>query len=169
MRIATRLSLMSIGAACILLIIGLTSYISVTNLISDNQLSSHSRQELNMLLYNLSDTVSTQRAYMITGQEIYLDAYRGLIGSTNESLQKIRQLLSDNPMQSQRVDKLSALVKERLASLEVTNLLYQEKGAEPAFHRVRTGHALQFRAALHKSIDEIKGAEIELLQLREKD
>ncbi len=170
MRIATRLSLMSIVAACIVLIIGLTSYISVSNLIADNQLFSHSRevlQELNMLLYNLSDAVGTQRAYMITGQEIYLDAYRALVASTNESLQHIRVLVADNAAQSFKVDKLSSLVKERLASLEVTNQLYQQKGAEPAFYRVRTGNSLKFRMALHRAIDDIKLSETELLQRRE--
>src|ERR1700722_5576763 len=123
MRIATRLSLMAVGAVCIILIIGVTSYISVSNLIAANQLFSHSRevlQELNLLLYNLSDTVGTQRAYMITGQEIYLDAYKALVASTNDSLQQIRQLVSDNPAQSYKVEKLSLLVKERLASLEIT-------------------------------------------------
>lgn len=161
---------MAVGAACIILIIGLTSYVSVSNLITDNQLFSHSRevlQELNMLLYNLSDTIGTQRNYMITGQEIYLDAYRGLTGSTNESLQKIRQLISDNPVQSLKFDGLSALVKERLASLEVTNQLYQQKGIEAAFYRVRTGNSLKFRAAMLKAIDGIKSTEIELLQKRE--
>ncbi len=172
MRIATRLSLMFVGAACIVLVIGLTSYISVSNLIADNQLFSHSRevlQELNMLLYNLSDTVGTQRAYMITGQEIYLDAYRALVASTNESLQQIRQLVSDNPVQVFKVDKLGVLVKERLASLEATTQLYQQKGVEPAFYRVRTGNSLKFRIALHRAIDEIKSSETELLQKREKE
>ena len=172
MRIATRMSLMAAGAVCIILIIGITSYISVSNLISANQLFSHSRevlQELNLLLYNLSDSVGTQRAYMITGQEIYLDAYKSLVASTNESMQKIRQLVSDNPVQSLRVDKLGVLIKERLSSLDVTNELYQTKGIEAAFIRVRTGNSIKFRIALHRAIDEIKGSEVDLLQKREKD
>jgi CHASE3 domain sensor protein len=172
MKIATRLSLMFVGAACIVLIIGLTSYISVSNLIASNQLFSHSRevlQELNLLLYNLSDTVGTQRAYMITGQEIYLDAYKALVASTNDSLQQIRQLVSDNPAQAYKVEKLSLLVKERLASLETTNELYQQKGVEAAIYRVRTGNSVKFRISLHKAIDEIKSTETDLLQKREKE
>jgi CHASE3 domain sensor protein len=69
MRITTRLGLISTGAACVILIIGLTAYITVSELISDNKSFSHSRevlQELNLLLYNLSDTVGSQRNYMIT-------------------------------------------------------------------------------------------------------
>jgi CHASE3 domain sensor protein len=172
MRIATKLSLMSVGTVCIILIIGITSYISVSNLITANQLFSHSRevlQELNMLLYNLSDTVGTQRAYMITAQEIYCDAYHALVSSTNESLQKIRQLISDNPTQVLRVDKLSILIKERLASLEVTNELYQQKGFEAASYRVRTGNSIKFRINLHRSIDEIKASEVDLLQKRDRE
>ena len=172
MRITTRLSLISIGAACIILIVGITGYITVTNLIADNRSFSHSRevlQELNLLLYNLSDTVGSQRNYMITGQDFYLDAYKAIAGSTNDCLQHLKSLVSDNPSQSMKVDKLIILVKERLASLEITNNLYQNKGMEAAFQRVKTGPSLKFRAALHQAIDEIKASEIDLLQQREKE
>jgi CHASE3 domain sensor protein len=172
MRIATRLSLISAGAACVILIVGFTSYITVAELIVDNKSFSHSRevlQELNLLLYNLSDTVNSQRNYMITAQDAYLDAYKALISSTYDSLGRIKTLVSDNPAQSLKVEKLNSLVRERLASLEITNTLYQQKGVEAAFQRVRTGPSFKFRIALHKSMDEIRAQEIDLLQIREKE
>ena len=172
MRIATRLSLLIAGAICIVILIGGTSFVSVSELIKANKLVSHSRivlQELNLLLYNLSDTVGTQRVYIITGQEIYLNAYHALIASTNESIEKISQLVADNPKQSFRASKLNALIKERLASLETTVKLYKDKGKEAAFNRIRTGKSLQFRIALHESIDEMKQCEIDLLQAREQE
>jgi CHASE3 domain sensor protein len=172
MRLATRLSLLITGAICVVVLIGATSYVSVSDLIKANRLASHSRevlQELNLLLYNLSDTVGTQRAYIITGQEIYLDAYHALVASTNESIEKVSRLVADDQQQSFCASKLNALIKERLASLEVTVKLYQEKGAEAAFSRVRAGKSLQFRIALHKSIDEMKQHEISLLEARQQE
>ena len=172
MRIATRLSLISIGAACVIFIIGLTSYITVANLIDDNKSFSHSRevlQELNWLLYSISDTISTQRSYIITGQDAFYDSYKASASATNESLHQIKQLVSDNPNQTLKVEKLTLLVKERLSDLEVTTDLYQQKGAEAAFQRVRIGNSLKFRAAVSRAIDDIKEAEVDLLQLREKE
>jgi CHASE3 domain sensor protein len=172
MRVGTKLNLMGAGAAGIILIIATTSYISVSSLIEANKTVSHTKdvlQELNLLLYNLADAVTTQRGYVITGQEIYLDAYRANIASTNQSMADVRQLVADNPIQSLRADKLSALIKERLASLEVTTQLYQQKGMDAAFNRIRTGKSLQFRVLLHKAIDEMKKQEIELLQKRSEE
>ncbi len=51
MRVATRLSLLIAGAICIVVLIGFTSYVSVSDLIKANKLVSHSRevlQELNL-------------------------------------------------------------------------------------------------------------------------
>lgn len=172
MKLATRLGLLGAGTICVILLIGITSFFSVSDLIKTNKLVSHSRevlQELNMLLYSLSDTVGTQRAYIITGQEIYLDSYHSLVASTNESIQRVTQLVSDNPEQSFRASKLNALIKERLASLDVTVKLYQDKGSEAAYLRIRTGKSLTFRIALHKAIDEMKQYEIHLLQTRDQE
>jgi len=168
-RVATRLGLMAFGAAAVFLIIGATSFISVSSLIKANQWVSHSRQvlqELNMLMYNLSDTIASQRSYMITGQEVFLDAYRALVASTNESISKVEELVNDNPVQENRARNISTLIKERLASLEITTKLYQEKGVDAAFDRVKHGKSLYYRNVIHKAIDEMKQFEINLLQER---
>ncbi len=113
--------------------------------------------------------MGTQRVYIITGQEIYLDAYHALVASTNESIERVSNLVADNEDQSFRARKLNALIKERLASLETTVKTYQEKGTAAAFLRIRTGKSLQFRIALHKAIDEMKQHEIDLLQARDQE
>jgi methyl-accepting chemotaxis protein len=160
---------MATGVICVILLIGITSYISVNELIKANKMVSHSRevlQELNMLMHNLSETVCSQRNYLISGEEVYLDAYRSLTGATNSNINEVITLVADNPQQSFRARQLDNLIKERLASLEVTTSLFQQKGREAAFNRVRHGRSLQFRNALHKAIDEMKNEEIGLLQSR---
>jgi CHASE3 domain sensor protein len=169
MRVATRLSLMATGVISVILLIGFTSYMSVSELIKANKMVSHSRevlQELNMLMHNLSETVCSQRNYLISGEEIYLDSYRSSIADTIRDTDQVIVLVADSPKQSFRARQLDSLIKERLASLEVTTKLYQDRGREAAFDRVRHGRSLQFRNALHKAIDEMKKDEISLLQSR---
>jgi methyl-accepting chemotaxis protein len=172
MKVSTKLSLITGATAVIMLIVGITSVASISNLIQAIQWVSHSKevlQQINMLLYNLSDTVATQRAYIISDKQPFFDAYKSQIAATEANIEDLRALVSDNPEQLARLKKIEAHVRERLDSLETTIKLYKEKGSAAAFERIRTGKSLQFRIDLQKSIGEMKQYEIDLLDQRDKE
>jgi CHASE3 domain sensor protein len=170
MKVGTKLFLMSVGTAIIILVVGITSMVSLSSLIDSIHQVSHSRdvlQELNLLMFNLSDCIAAQRGYIISGQKPFLEAYDGLVVATNDSVSRIVKLVRDNPEQLARVDDLRATVKDRLASLQATCDLYKAKGSEAAFERIRSGKSLQFRVLLHQKIQTIKDTEQVLLEERE--
>ena len=170
MKVGTKLFLMSAGTAIIILVVGVISLVSLSSLISSNQQVSHERdvlQELNMLMFNISDCVSAQRGYIISGKKPFLDAYEQLVVSTRESVDRIENLVKDNPEQLGRINDLRGTVKERLESLETTCQLFRAKGSEAAFERIRNGKSLLFRVELHRKIEAMKQTELVLLQKRD--
>jgi CHASE3 domain sensor protein len=170
MKVGTKLFLMSVGTAIIILVVGITSMVSLSSLIESIHQVSHSRdvlQELHLLMFNLSDCISAQRGYIISGQKPFLEAYDVQVTATDDSVNKIEKLVKDNPEQSARVDDLRTTVKDRLLSLQTTCDLYKEKGSEAAFERIRNGKSLQFRVLLHKKIEAMMNTELVLLEERE--
>jgi CHASE3 domain sensor protein len=170
MKVGTKLFLMSVGTAIIILVVGITSMVSLSSLIESIKQVSHSRdvlQELNLLMFNLSDCIAAQRGYIISGQKPFLEAYDELVVATDESVNRIEKLVNDNPEQLGRMDDLRATVKERLASLQTTCDLYKVKGSEAAFERIRSGKSLQFRVLLHEKIQKMKDTEQLLLEERD--
>ncbi|HEY9679925.1 MAG TPA: CHASE3 domain-containing protein [Drouetiella sp.] len=172
MRVSKKLTLIAAGTISIIIVVGATSLLSVANLIKANEQVSQSKEivsELNLLLADLTDTVASQRAYIISGKEPYFDSYRRSIPATLECVDTIRTLVADSPTQSGRAEKLSALVKDRLASLDVTLQLYKTKGPQAAFDRIKNGNSLSFKLMLQSAIDEMKQHELALLEKRDHD
>src|ERR1700748_2105260 len=64
----------------ILLVIGLISWLTLNSLLSSNRAVAHSgevMQKLEQLLSTMKDAETGQRGYLLSGQENYLDPYKG--------------------------------------------------------------------------------------------
>jgi methyl-accepting chemotaxis protein len=169
MRVAGKLSLISGLTAAIVLIVGASSFYSVNTLIAANELVMHCKnvlQELDLLLFEVADAVSTQRSFVLTSDQAYLDAYKQQVAAAEQSLETIGKLEQGDPEQSARIAKLKALIKERFASLDLTINVFKEKGLEAAIQRIKRSSVLQFRIRVRESIEEIKQSELSLLNSR---
>jgi len=172
MRVAGKLSVISGLTAAIVTVVGATSYYSVSTLIAANDWVLHSKnvlQELDLLLYDITDVVCTQRSYILSGDPAYLEAHKTLIAATDQSLDNIAELEKSNPEQLERAKKLKSLIKERLASLEVTLNTYQQQGLDAAIQRIKRSSVLQFRIRVRAAVDEMKDYELSLLNHRTSD
>src|SRR5262245_7784830 len=100
------------GFAAALLVlgaVGLTSYLSTTNLLENAQGVSHSHEGLERLERVLSlvkDAETETRGFVLTGSEQYLNHYRSAFTDLAEDLKVLRRLTSDNPAQQRRLDRL---------------------------------------------------------------
>jgi CHASE3 domain sensor protein len=172
MRVAGKLSVISGLTAAIVLVVGATSYYSVSTLIAANDWVLHSKsvlQELDLLLYDVTDVVCTQRSYILSGDPAYLEANKSQVAATDICLNNIADLEKTNPEQTERAKKLKSLIKERLASLEVTLNIYKEQGLDAAIQRIKRSSVLQFRIRVRAAIEEMKEYELSLLQHRTAD
>ncbi|MHB8581248.1 MAG: methyl-accepting chemotaxis protein [Ignavibacteriaceae bacterium] len=153
----------------ILLIIGITSYTSITRTNDSVQLRIHSYkvlQELEGLLSSLKDAETGQRGYIITGEKNYLDPYNSAVTEINQQLKDIRNLTSDNPNQQHRLDILEPLITKKFNELSETITLRKDKGFQSAEKVVATDIGKQVMDEIRKVVVAMENEENNLLKIR---
>jgi signal transduction histidine kinase/DNA-binding response OmpR family regulator/CHASE3 domain sensor protein len=109
---------------------------------------------------------SGQRAYIISGQEVYLTEREREANRVRSALARIGQLTADNARQQLRGAALSQLAEERLQLLNKAVEEYRTEGFEKARARIRTGVSHVSMEALVKQIDAMDEEERTLLKER---
>jgi methyl-accepting chemotaxis protein len=161
-------------ALAALTVIGWISYRSTTGLIETAGLVDHSHQvleNLDQLLSTLKDAETGQRGYIITGEDSYLDPYNAAIGESDQILNKVKELTSDNPKQQSKLDTLEPLIKDKFAELQETIDLRKDpaKGFEAARQVVMTDKGKEAMDNIRKVIGEMEDEEHGLLKQRAED
>jgi PAS domain S-box-containing protein len=107
----------------------------------------------------LNQAESRQRGYLLTGNKRYLESYSTGVEKINQTLKTLRRLTADNPNQQQRLTLLESLTADKLAKLQETINLRQQKGSEAA-------RGQELTVAIHQIINEMEGEENALLRPR---
>lgn len=125
-----------------LVFISLISYKNIGKLIADSKWVTHTNEvkvKVFDLLSALQDTETGQRGYVITGDESYLKPYFNGRDSALIKLASLRNLIVDNEKQIARTDKISPLIKIKLAEMEESIQMRRSKGFAAAAEGVATG------------------------------
>jgi len=171
-----RLAYIGLGTAlAALLLVAAVSYWSIFGLREDFLWVSHTQEVLRHLagaLGHLADAEAGQRAYVITGQERYLEPYHlaeslFMGGKTAPHIAALRELTKDNPAQQERMGTLERLSRERLAGLAKTIALRREKGPEVAQARILTDVGKRIMDDIRRVIAEMSEEEQRLLRRRQ--
>ena len=80
------------------------------------------------LLTRAVDAETGQRAYLLTGEEVFLDPYRGARPDIDAYLKMLRHLTRDDPAQAVRLNTITGLVAARFAQLD-TGIALQRREA----------------------------------------
>jgi len=109
---------------------------------------------------------TSQRGYLLTGDEQYRQAYRAAVASARQAQAALRHLTLDNPAQQERLDELDRLVGIRLDLLAKTLAASRIEGVTAASVRngMKSGTAAMDR--LRADMDAVDGEERRLLHLR---
>ncbi len=153
----------------ILLIIGVSSYNSITRTNDSIQLRIHTYkvlQELEGLLSNLKDAETGQRGYILTGDKKYLAPYNSAVTLVNQQINDLRSLTSDNQNQQRRLDKLDPLIAKKLNELNETITLRSNKGFQPAQKVIATDVGKQIMDDIRSVVAKMENEENNLLQQR---
>jgi PAS domain S-box-containing protein len=150
--------------------IGWLAYRTSTNLITTENWISHTHEVIATLesgLAILTDAETSQRGFLLTGDEQFLQdsqkAQARIVGWT----EKIRRLTADNPDEQQRLDKLEPLISQRLAMLNDRIKLRQEQGLQAAASSVATREGKRIMDQIWQDVSKMRDAENELLLKRE--
>lgn len=156
-------------ALVLLLLAGGQLYRSFQEYVETSRWIAHTYQVLDALgdvTSDIRELESGQRAYLITGQELYLAEHESKADRIQSTLARIAQLTADNPRQQLRSAALSQQAQQRLRLLDKTLAIYRAAGFGAARDHVKTGVSRISREALVKQVDAMEEEERTLLKQR---
>jgi signal transduction histidine kinase/CHASE3 domain sensor protein len=112
---------LAVVPAILVLIVGALAYQQARRVIGDVRDVERSHaiiERSDELLTRAVDAETGQRAYLLTGQEAFLDPYRGARADIAVAIDSLRALRKKDPPQLARLDSINRLVGERFALLE---------------------------------------------------
>ena len=107
--------------AILVLLVGALAYQQASRVIADVREVDRSHaiiERSDELLTRAVDAETGQRAFLLSGQDIFLDTYRGADADIRVALDSLRNLRQREPGQLARLDAIERLVAERFALLD---------------------------------------------------
>ena len=107
--------------AILVLVVGALAYDQARTVVRDVQDVERSHaiiETSDALLIRAVDAETGQRAYLLTGDDAFLEPYRGARDDIMRSLDSLRELVRDEASERARLDTIGSVVAERFAMLE---------------------------------------------------
>lgn len=112
------------------------------------------------------DSESSQRGYLLTGEERYLAPYRRGIARARTAYSDLRRLTSDNASQQARLDTISTALDAKRAELDSTIALRFRGDVTGAIGLVRSDEGLRATMTIRRMLAAAQGDEQGLLARR---
>src|SRR5271168_2414669 len=159
-------------AFAVLLLVAAISYASLLRNASDRQWVTHTYEVLEKLAdveTNLNDAESSQRGYLLTGEDSYLEPYEAAISRAQQSLQNVRHLTVDNPQQQHTLDGFEPLISERLTVLKAGIQIRKAEGPTAALEFIQEGTGKILMDKIRVTLAKMKAEEDRLLVERSRE
>ncbi|MDB5386963.1 MAG: luxQ 3, partial [Planctomycetaceae bacterium] len=118
------------------------------------------------LMITLLNAETSQRGYLVTGKDEFLELFTTAVARLDERLQSLEVKTRDNPHQTERIKKIRDLSDLRLGSMNESLQLRRAKAAEERLIEVLR-HGKQQMDAIRDVMSELRQEEQQLLQERE--
>ncbi len=166
MRISQQLTILTICAVLVIILVAASAFFCVWQLTESHASVAKNAENLELtqeLCFHVAYSSAAQRAYIITGFDSSLDNYRAEINGTKQTFDKLQASIADNPAQKDIAEKLGRALNDRLASLETTRQIYETKGRDAAFARIRQGVGLAMMARVIELANSLRDFELHQL------
>jgi len=127
------------------------------------------RAQLATMLAKLIEAETSQRGYVITGAERYLEPYREALAGLDKACNDVRKLMIDNPTQQSRLASVRALLDERTTELSAVIEVRRAGGLDAAVARISAGRGQELTERIRRAIGELDAEEDRLLDVRERE
>jgi methyl-accepting chemotaxis protein len=147
----------------LLLVVGGLSYRGVDSLTATSYRATQSHDavdQLHLLASALKDAETSQRGFMLTGIEAYLDPYQAALTELPQAQAELARLWAERPDQLRRLAAMAPLI-ERLMRLHQERIeLRRQPGSEDAVARVvRAGEGKRQMDELRRLLEQTEAAE----------
>src|SRR5271166_1194387 len=121
-RLSNQLRITAVLAALMVIlgVVTVLAFRTTTRMIQDRDWVAHSQQvlaELQETRALIDDAEDEQRGYLITGDENLLAQFEEVLQRFVSRLDPLRLLMTDNPAQQQRIDRLATAAQTKFASM----------------------------------------------------
>ena len=157
-----------IACAIILFGVSIFSFNNSKKYIQSNALVDHTNQvvyQFEQILMSTINAESGTRGFVISGDNNFLDLFSDAQTKGFEHLDKVKELLKNNPGQQKNIEELDKELKMRFDNLSRTIEL-RKKDFEKAKESVASGEGKQIQDRIRKIIDRAEGIEFTLLAER---
>ena len=154
-------------ALLILLVIGVVSYRSISQLVTASQQVAHSRditEALSAVFSNLQDAETGERGFVITEDDAYLEPYRSARASIDEDLQHLDSLIPSGSDQRKVMNKLKTVSAARVKELDRIIEIRRTQGLEPARRQIRENRGKQLMDEARTLVASMEAIERQVLQ-----
>ena len=122
---------------------------------------------LDTILSDLADMQSSQRGYIITGEDDELAPYNLALPRIDNNVRRLENLVADNPLQAQRLKRLKRGIDNRkMQSTEVITT-FRNQGQDAAYAKIRRGTGKGQMDEIRAQVSEMVAEETRLLGLRQ--
>jgi signal transduction histidine kinase/DNA-binding response OmpR family regulator/CHASE3 domain sensor protein len=126
-------------------------------------------QQVQGLLSSLKDAETGQRGYQLTGVETYLAPYEKAKTELPGKFALVKELVSDNPVQRQRLDQLQAFATAKMQELDQTIALRRSGDSDGALALVRSDRGKVLMDEIRSALADMQAEERRLFELRQRD
>jgi methyl-accepting chemotaxis protein len=161
----------------IMLILSIVMYTAIESLVGTAKWVNHTHEVIergNSLMAKLIDMETGARGFSLGGKEEYLDPYYAGKKSFESILEETKKLVSDNPEQVRRLDKIGDLAHDwdlRVASkdIEARKTISDTTKLRTVVARIDIGAGKTHMDQLRRMVDEFIGIEKNLMGARSKE
>jgi len=127
------------------------------------------REQLQVLVSTLKDAETSQRGFLLTGTESYLSPYNQARAALPGEIARLRELLSDNPDQLQRLSQIERVVADKLEELAETVSRRRNGDTAGALAVVQSDRGKMFMDRVRVLSRDMEEQERDLLASRQSD
>jgi len=155
-----------------LIVVAVTGYQSTRSAIERAQWVAHTQQvrrQIADLLALLSRAETSQRGFVITGDESLLAPYNEAVAGIDKAITDLRTLTADNPVQTRRLDELRPVAEQRVESLKRHLEVRRTQSLEAAAAAISKAVGKDLMDRVRSLINQLDGEEARLLDIRAKE
>jgi len=115
---------------------------------------------------DLSAAEKHQRAYLLTGNRSYLTSSTAAAELLKTRLAEVKELVADNPAQTQRIANLQSMVARRLDLLREGSERRERDGLEAGIEWIRSGQGQRLSDEILSILESAEAEEAQLLSAR---
>lgn len=155
-----------ISVACI----GVLSYWSEVRNEEDRALVRHTYmvvENLQLVRIDITQSETGQRGFMLTGQGRYLELYAAGVNQVRQDMKELGDLIADNPVERDAVQRLNPLIASRLAELDEGIEIRKRSGLLAGVEAVtRANNGEKWMGQIAEQIVQMRQTENQLLSRR---